>query len=369
MIIDLRSDTVTKPTSEMRRVIAGAEVGDDSYGDDPSVNALESYCAELFGKEAAVFTTTGTMSNQLALRALTNPGDEVILDTAHHINYFESAQSASMAGVALNPIDCPDGMMTPRLMEIAIGRKPRIGYYSRPRLVCIENTVAYHGGKIFPLGPMRALHEAARGAEMAVYLDGARLLNACVAARVDPREVARWADLLSLDFAKGLGAPLGSILVGAKEVVDRVRKFRKWYGAGFHQAGIMAAAALYAVQTNVERLADDHRNARDFAAHLANIPGVTMVTPVPETNIVLFDVGRLRLNASGVVAEAQKRGVLLVAWTSTIVRAVTHLGVSDTMCRSAGEIVRGILTGASSPRVFEVESPNIRAVAPQRRSA
>jgi threonine aldolase len=370
MTIDLRSDTVTKPSDDMRMVIARAPVGDDSYGDDVSVNALESHCAALFKKEAAVFTATGTMSNQLAVRALTDPGDEVILDVQHHVNYFESAQAASMGGVALSSMDCHGGIVTPLLLEAAIARKPRTAYYSKPRLVCIENTVACHGGRVFPLEDLQALFEAATKRDIAVYMDGARLMNACVAANVPPSEFARWTTLLSLDFAKGLGAPFGSILVGSKAVVDRARKFRKWYGGGFHQAGMMAAGALHSVMRNVERLADDHRNARTFAAQVGAVPDVTMVTKVPETNIVLFDVGRLGLTAETVVAEAAKEGVLLVPWTTTLVRAVTHIDVSASECRIAGGIVSAILLDASA-RKFDSHRPVLlaRQAAEHRRSA
>lgn len=365
MSIDLRSDTVTKPTDELRLAIARAPVGDDTFGEDASVNALESHCAAMFGKEAAVFTATGTMSNQLAVRALTSPGDEVILDTQHHINYFESAQAASMGGVALNPIDCESGIVTPELLEAAIARKPRTGYYGRSKLVCIENTIACHGGRVFPLRDMRALFEAAMKREIAVYVDGARILNACVASGASPADYARFATLLSLDFAKGLGAPFGSILVGPRAVVERARKFRKWYGGGFHQIGMMAAGAHYAVEHHVERLADDHKNARAFAASIAGVPGLEMIPVQPETNIVMFDVARLRTTAASVVDEAKKRGVLLVAWTATLVRAVTHIGVSASECRAAADIVCGVLQGASE-RAFGSGAHRTAAVAARR---
>jgi threonine aldolase len=338
MTIDLRSDTVTVPDAEMRRVMASAPMGDDSYGEDPSVRRLEAFCAEYFDKEAALLTCSGTMSNQLALRSLTQPGDEVVLDALHHIYYFESAQSADLARVTLCACTTPDGVLTADHVADALRSKPRAASYSKPVLVCIENTISCHGGRVFPLEALEELHAFAKARSMAIYLDGARLLNACVASNTPPVAYARHVTLLSVCLAKGLGAPFGAILVGPAAVIERARRYRKWYGGALHQAGAMAAAGLHALSRNYARLAVDHRHAALLAELLARHPGLR-VTPAPvETNILMIDVSATGVDAPAMAEAARREGLLLIPWTATVVRAVTHAGITERDIRHAAEI-------------------------------
>ncbi len=325
-VIDLRSDTVSQPSVPMRLAMCEAPVGDDSFGEDPSVVHLQAYCARLFGKEAALFTCSGTMSNQIALRVLTSPGDEVILDALHHINYFEAAQTACNAGVTLNACVSPDGVLRSSVLETALAGRPRGVNYGVAKLICVENSISCHGGRIYPLEALRDAHDFAYAHHMALYMDGARLLNACVASGHTPAEYARHTTLLSLCFAKGLGAPFGSVLVGAEPLIQRARRYRKWLGGGVHQAGMMAAGALYALHHHVDRLAEDHDNARAFAAVIT--PRRLLVPTPVETNIVMVDVSAVGVTAAHFASAAQHRGVLLLPWTDSVVRAVTHLDVS-----------------------------------------
>jgi threonine aldolase len=351
MIIDLRSDTLTRPSERMIVEMVKASAGDDSYGENPTVRELEKYCAETFGKDDAAFMVSGTMSNQIAIRAMTSPGDEVISHAACHVNFFEAAQTAALSGVALCPIgylggpkpdDDDTGILHPADLDRAIASKARWSLtYATPRLVVIENTVNATGGTIFPLAAMAALREAAHRLGMAVYLDGARLLNACVATGVAPREYAAEVDALSVCFAKGLGAPFGAMLMGTREFIVQARKFRKWYGGGLHQSGYMAAAALYAIRNNVERLVSDHR-----AAHRLYeiVTGTTKLRArEPQTNLVMLECGHLGTTAAAIVAAAHQSGVELIAWSPTCVRAVTSMSVTTRTAETAAQVVAHVM--------------------------
>ncbi|MCL6439227.1 MAG: low specificity L-threonine aldolase [Rubrobacteraceae bacterium] len=337
MSIDLRSDTITLPDDQMRAVMREAETGDDCYGEDPSVSCLEQYCADLFGKEEALFISTGTLSNQIAIRCHTRPGDEVILDASYHIYFFESAQTADLARVTLNPCFTEDGIITEAHIEGAINLKPRSAAYAVPKLVCTENTINARGGRIFPVERLRSLYFFAKERDLSVHLDGARIMNACVATGVPPRAYAAYTDSLSMCFAKGLGAPFGSILVGDSSFIRDARKYRKWYGGALHQSGVLAAAALYALQNNVSRLAEDHANARLLAELLAELPGIEANPDEVETNMVMADISTLGLSSVEFCEEASKDGVLLFPWTPEIVRATTHLGIEE---RDVRDVVR-----------------------------
>lgn len=325
--IDLRSDTVTRPTAAMRAAIASAPVGDDLYRDDPTVLELEAHCARLLGKEASIFMPTGTMSNQIALRCLTRPGDEVILDAAYHIHFYESAQSAGIAGVALNACSTAEGLLTVEDIERAWARKPRGPDYAVPRVICIENTVNAAGGRVFPLRTIRELRRFADDRGMAIHMDGARLWNAAVAAGVTPSEYCRDVDTVSVCFAKGLGAPAGSVLAGSAALIASARRYRKWYGGSMHQAGLLAAAALFALRHHMARLSDDHVNARHLAAGLARFDGVAVDVGAVETNIVMLDLAALGVGAAEFAELARAEDVLVVPWLPTIVRMVTHMHV------------------------------------------
>jgi threonine aldolase len=338
-MLDMRSDTVTIADDGMRETMRNAQVGDDCFGDDPSVLELERRCCELFGKPAAVFTGGGTMSNQLALLASTTPGDEVILDASHHINYFEAAASARFAGVAFNLIRSSDGVYDVEDVQRIISTKARWGpSYSLPRVLVVENTVGTHGGIVFPLENMERLHSYATEHGLFVYLDGARLLNAVAVTGVPPTEYARCADGLALCFAKGLGAPVGSILLGDEVFIARARKYRKWIGGDMHQAGFAAAAALYALDNCVHGLRLDHENAAALAALLRTLPGC-VVSDVP-TNMVFVRLQDLPFDAKTLCERLAARGLKALAWDERTVRFVTHRGLSRNDMVLAFEHVR-----------------------------
>jgi threonine aldolase len=318
--IDLRSDTVTRPTPAMREAIARAEVGDDVYGEDPTVRRLqEAACARL-GKEAALFVPSGSMANQVAIRSHTDHGDAVIVGESAHLYLFESGAAGALSGVQFVIVG-REGFFGPEDVRDAI--YPRESHFARTRLVCVENTHNRSGGRIFPFDQLRAVGGAAREAGLRLHLDGARIFNAEVATGIPVEEWARPFDSVSFCLSKGLGAPVGSLLVGSRELIDRAHRFRKMFGGGMRQAGILAAAGLYALEHHVKRLADDHSNARRLALGLAEIRGVRLVRE-PETNMVLFrvpDVGEF-------VTRSRSCGVLINPIDRETLRAVTHLDVT-----------------------------------------
>jgi threonine aldolase len=324
-VIDLRSDTVTRPTPGMREAMARAEVGDDVYGEDPTIRALEERSADLFGKEAALFVASGTMANQVALGVLARAGDEVVCDQGAHIVNYEGGALAALWGVQVRGLAGERGVLDPAAVEAAI--RPDDVHAPRTRVVEIENTHNRGGGKIWPVERVRAVGEVAARRGIHVYLDGARLLNAVVATGVPAREYAAPATIASLCFSKGLGAPVGSVLAGPRDLVKEARRLRKRLGGGMRQAGILAAAGLYALEHHVARLADDHANARRLGALLAGLPGVTLRFPV-ETNL-LFAAFQGR-NARELAARFREAGVLCNAEGSQadLIRLVTHLDVS-----------------------------------------
>ncbi|WP_030407358.1 threonine aldolase family protein [Streptomyces albus] len=331
--IDLRSDTLSVITPEMRRVMADAEVGDDLYGGDPTTRRLESHCAELLGKEAALFTASGTLSNQLALRGHTRRGSEVITDTKYHLNFFESAATADLSGVVLNPVDSPDGVLTPALLDAAVDRKRRVRLTSAPSLVWVENTVNYFGGSVVRVDDLAALRAASLRRGLPTHMDGARLPNASVATGTSMAEYAAIVDTVAVSFAKALGAPFGSVLAGPADLIEQAATYRLWYGGGLHQSGFMAAAALHALENNVDRLAEDHAHARLLRDLLVEHPGFT--APEPETNMVLADISGTGLHAAEFAKAAAEAGVQVARWTDTRVRLVTRLGVEESTVREA----------------------------------
>ncbi len=314
--IDLRSDTVTKPTPAMREAMAGAEVGDDVYGEDPSVNRLQERAAQLLGKQAALFVPTGTMANQIAIRAQTRHGDTVLAGVGAHILRYESGAAAALSGVQVKTLG-QDGTFTRAEMRRAI--PPRDHHNAPATLVALENTHNAAGGSIWPIDQFEAVALAARERGLRVHLDGARLFNAVVASGIAPQRWAAACDTVSFCFSKGLGAPVGSILCGDGDSIDRAHRFRKMFGGGMRQAGVLAAAAEYALDHHVDRLADDHANATRLAAGLAAI-GIR-VDPQPQTNILLFHCERDAELAAGL----RERGVLVNTMGPGIFRAVTHL--------------------------------------------
>jgi threonine aldolase len=343
--IDLRSDTVTLPSDGMRRAIATAEVGDDQYGEDPSVNRLQEEVAALFGTEAALFLPSGTMANQVALRTLTRPGDDVLVPVQSHLALHETGGAAANAGVQLSPIGSA-GTYDADAVRAAIKPRGHIVYPPTTLLVA-ENTHNRAGGIVFPQDAVRASLEVAREHELATYLDGARVLNAAIATGATPAELAAGFDLVSLSLSKGLGAPAGSTLAGSQEVIERAHRYRRMAGGAMRQAGILAAAGSYALANNVERLADDHANARILAEELLRGDDVVLDLATVQTNIVVFElVDRTGVpDAVTFVERCRERGVLLNPFGPRTVRAVTHLDVGSDQCRAAAKVMRAVADG------------------------
>lgn len=324
-MIDLRSDTVTKPTVEMRKAMAEAEVGDDVYGEDPTVNRLEELAAEMFNKEAALFVASGTMGNQVSIMAHTQRGDEVILEADSHIFWYEAGAMSVLSGVMPHPIKGNNGAMDPEEVRRAI--RPKDIHFPRTSLISIENTHNRSGGRVVPLENFKAIYEIAKQFDMNVHIDGARIFNAAIASNVPVKEYAKYADSLMFCLSKGLCAPVGSIVVGSKEFIERARKARKILGGGMRQAGVLAAAGIVALTKMVDRLREDHENAKFLAVKLREIG--YMVNPEEvETNMVILRTGNLRVNAHQLLKAMKERGVLAVAFSDSSIRLVTHNDVS-----------------------------------------
>lgn len=344
--IDLRSDTVTKPSPEMRRAMAQAEVGDDVYGEDPTVNRLQEVVAGLLDKEAALFVASGTMGNQVAIRTHTQPGDEVILDAESHIFHYEAAAPAALSGVQLRTVRGERGHPTAEQIEPLI--RPQDLHAPHTRLICLENTHNRGGGTILPMKTLQGVAALARSRGLLMHLDGARLLNACIATGKGAAEYAQHFDSISICFSKGLGAPVGSALAGSAEFIAGARRARKMFGGGMRQAGIIAAGALYALQHNVDRLAIDHHNARHLAEALAEMPGVELDPTQVETNIVVWRLTE-PLTAQDIKAQLKERGVLVSGFGPRVVRCVTHLDVTSEEIEQAIPIIRSVMEGVPTP--------------------
>lgn len=326
----------------MRKAMAEAEVGDDSYREDPTVNRLEERVAEMLGMEAALFVPSGTMANQAALMAHTRPGDEIIIERTSHLPNYEAGGLAALAGVQTYLIDGDRGVIDAEQVERAV-RFPDV-HFPPTRLIWIENTHNRGGGKVFPLDKMKEVRGVALSHDIPLHLDGARLFNACAASDIPPEEYAKQVDSLSFCFSKGLGAPVGSVVAGASEFITRVYRYRKMLGGGMRQAGFLAAAALYALDNNIDRLAEDHENARRLAEALGNIDGVRVLNNPVETNLVFFDVSGTEKNVLEVKNEANENGVLINPADFTTMRAVTHLDVSASDIERAIEVFSNMLS-------------------------
>ncbi|MFH1942435.1 MAG: low-specificity L-threonine aldolase [bacterium] len=342
-LIDLRSDTFTKPSPAMREAIAHAEVGDDVFGEDPTVNRLQEKVASMLGMEAALFVASGTMGNQVAINAHTQPGDEVILEGHAHIFYYEAGAPALLSGVQLRTLPGVKGVISAEQVEEAI--RPENVHFPPTRLICLENTHNRSGGTIFPLDEIRRIRELSEGRGIRIHLDGARLWNASVATGISLKEYGRYFDSISVCFSKGMGAPVGSMLVGNRDFIKRAHRYRKIYGGGMRQVGILAAAALYAVENNIARLAEDHRNARKLAEAVAKLPGLSVDLETVQTNIIIMKVEKAKYNAPQVVEDLKKRGVLLLAVGPIRLRAVTHLDVSEEDIDEAVETFKDVFSG------------------------
>jgi threonine aldolase len=341
-MIDLRSDTVTKPSEAMRQAMASAEVGDDVYGEDPTVNRLQEKGAALLGKAVALFVPSGTMANQLALRAQAPPGQEVIVESRCHMIRYEQGAGAALAGVQFHWIVGERGIMTPEQVEAAI--RPKDSHTIQTALICVENTHNSGGGTIYPLATIERIGAIARQRGLPTHMDGARLFNAVVATGVSATEYAKHFTTVSFCLSKGLGAPAGSLLAtNDRDMLEKLRRFRRMYGGGMRQAGVLAAAGLYALEHNIARLKDDHEHAQRLANLLANIPTVSIDLKSVETNMIFFDVASSRSPAD-LVAALKAEGVLINAVGGRTYRAVTHLDVSTDDIDRAGQIFSRVFT-------------------------
>jgi threonine aldolase len=329
LVIDLRSDTVTRPTQAMRRAMTEVVVGDDVFGEDPTVNKLEEYVAALLGKEAALYCPSGTMTNQIGVHLATDRGDEVILHEDAHIFNYEAGAPALLSGVQVRPVPGEGGILSPETLRAAV--RPENVHFPRPKLLCLENTHNVAGGKVFPLEEFAAVSAEARELGLKVHLDGARLFNAQVATGIPAREWCEHADTVSVCSSKGLGAPVGSLLAGNEDTIREARRARKAFGGGMRQAGVIAAASLYAFEHHIDRLAEDHERARRLATGLAEAG--YEVEP-PETNIVLIRVEE----PQEFLHALARKSVLATPGKAGYVRLCTHLDIDDEEVDAAVEV-------------------------------
>ena len=342
--IDLRSDTVTRPTPAMRRAMAEAEVGDDVYGEDPTVEILEARVAELLGKEAALFTPSGTMANQIAVGVLAGPGDELLCDGKSHVYVWEGGGIARHWGVTARPINPHGGLLG--LGHLSDKVRPENEHYVRTRLVCLENTHNRAGGRVHPFESAEEISTWAREHGLAMHLDGARLMNAVVASGIAASEWGRLFDTVSICFSKGLGAPVGSALAGPRDLIREAHRLRKVLGGGMRQAGVIAAGALYALDHHVERLAEDHAHARIIAEAVERAPGLSLESGPVETNLVWIEVDPSLGTAEEVVGRLREEGVLVSALGPQTLRAVTHLDVDRRQVEAAAGAIERVAGAA-----------------------
>ena len=339
--IDLRSDTVTLPSPGMRQAMAAAPVGDDQYGEDPSVNRLQERIAELLGKEAALFVPSGTMANQIGLKILTRPGDDVVVGEEAHIVWHESGAAAANSGVQFTVVG-QGGLFTAADLRAAY-KPPGHIVFPPTTVVAVENTHNRGGGVVFPLAEAVAICETARELGLASYLDGARLFNAAAATGRSLAELATPFDVVSVALSKGLGCPVGSLIAGSYSGIVRARRARRMFGGAMRQSGILAAAGLYALDHNLARLVEDHVNAKILAERLAGLRGVRLDLATVQSNIVIFRMEEGAPDAATIVARAQEAGVLVSAFGERTVRAVTHIDVSRDQCRRAADLLAQVI--------------------------
>jgi threonine aldolase len=339
-IIDLRSDTVTKPSPEMRLAMANAEVGDDVIGYDPTVEKLQAFTAELLGKEAAIYMPSGSMTNQIAVRIHCKPGDEFICEAGCHIYNYEQAAFAQLSGVATRTVPGDYGVLHVDQVRGLI--RPENDHMVRTRLVCLENTHNRGAGRVQPYENVVAICDWAHSHGLRTHLDGARLFNAVAATGIPAKEWAQHFDTVSVCFSKGLGAPVGSALAGPKEMMKEARRHRKLFGGGMRQAGIIAAGALYALEHNRQRLVEDHANAQRLAQSIRETEGLSLTPEQVDTNIVIFHVDSTLGTAAQLVGLLAEQGVQMMAVGPQQIRAVTHLDVSAEQVSRAGELIREV---------------------------
>jgi len=340
-VIDLRSDTITVPTPEMRRAMSRAEVGDDVYGEDPTIRSLEEMAAEMLGKEAGLFVTSGTMGNLVSILTHTRPGNEIILESESHIVHYEVGGCAALGGVMVRTVPGKGGAIDPSILEAAI-RGEDI-HFPRTTLIAMENTHNRAGGLAVPLSNIRAVRGVANKHGIPMHLDGARIFNAALALKVSAADIAQYFESVMFCLSKGLAAPVGSVIVGSREWIARARKWRKMVGGGMRQGGILAAAGIVALREMVGRLEEDHINAQRLAAGLAELPQVQVDPEAVETNMVLMDVGPTGKTGEEFVALLKEAGVLAGAMGPTTLRLVTHKDISPADVERALQVIGKIL--------------------------
>ena len=348
-MIDLRSDTVTKPTPEMRRAMAEAEVGDDVYGEDPTVNRLEQRAAEVTGMEAALFVPTGTMGNTIAIKLLTEHGQEVVCDARAHLMDYELAMTAWFSGCLLRTVPTPDGIL--RWSEIRRFVKPLGPHWAPTGCIEIENTHNMAGGRVYPQPVIDEICDEAHALGVKVHIDGARIFNAAEASGRSVREIVAKADTVTFCLSKALGAPAGSMLAGPKALIDKGRLYRKRLGGGMRQAGVLAAAGLIALDRHPAKLAADHAKARALAHALAAIPGISIDPAAVESNIVIFDVSATGLKPADISAKLKSAGILMNAINDRQMRAVTHYDVTRQDCEQAIAALQTICGSLTAPAI------------------
>jgi threonine aldolase len=347
-VVDLRSDTVTRPTGEMRRAMAEAEVGDDVYGEDPTVNRLEKRAAEMFGKEAALFVPTGCMGNLIAIKLWTHHGDEVICEERSHVNLYELASMSAIAGCMPRVARGEDGILTWKEVEAVI--RPKIYYDSQTALVSVENTSNMAGGTVYPTGQLEEICDGAHALGLKVHLDGARIFNAAAALGENVAQMTRKVDSVMFCLSKGLGAPVGSLLAGTKAFIEKGRIYRKMFGGGMRQAGVIAAAGLIALEKSPGRLHIDHENAKRLAEGIAEIPGLKIDPKKVRSNIVIFDCSKAGMTAVELCDAVHAQGIWAQDTTPYSVRMVTHCDVDRAGCERALAVIKELVTKTQKAR-------------------
>jgi threonine aldolase len=341
--IDLRSDTVTKPTEEMREAMMRAEVGDDVYLEDPTVNHLQELAAEMLGKEAALFVPSGTMGNQVCLRLHTQPGQEVIMEERSHMFNAEMATMAVVSGTLARLVRGEDGILNWKSIEAAI-RPQSLYYYAQTGLVALENSHNFAGGSVMPVERIEEICEGAHSYGLPVHMDGARIFNAATALQCEAKDIARPVDSAMFCLSKGLGAPIGSLIVGTREFINRALAVRRMFGGAMRQVGVIAAAGIIALEKMTKRLAEDHANAQLLVRGLAEIQGVKIDPEKVQTNILVFDISETGISVYDLSAKLKEHGVLANGISATEMRLVTHKDVSRSDCETALSIVKTVLS-------------------------
>ena len=327
-MIDLRSDTVTQPTENMRKVMSEAVVGDDVLGDDPTVIELQNKAARILGKEAALYVPSGTMSNIVATRTHTSPGDEIVTEIHSHVYKYEGGAFAALSGCSVALVNGKNGLMTPEQVSSSIRKaEGSLSHYPNGSLVCVENTAQGGGGTVYSQDTLDEICKVAREKDCKLHLDGARLFNAVAASGTDPSRMVRDFDSVSICLSKGLGAPVGSVLIGSKKDIAQAHRWRKMFGGGMRQAGMMAAAGIYALENNIERLSEDHRRAKQFAEAVSEMPKFSIEIENVQSNIVFIGVGKG--NTEKIIGELAKYGIDILSTDDSTIRAVFHLHITD----------------------------------------